>query len=90
VVPARDLGVFTTGALPADRSSFNVLLGGWAPSIERAGLDPFDLLTRMGTATRVLLDGRTRDVNDLRDAVLRRVRALSRIKRPSLYTGPSG
>jgi hypothetical protein len=82
VVPARDLGVFTHGALPVDRASFSMFLGGWAPSIERAGLDPFDVLERMAAATRDLLDGRTRDVNDLRDAVLRRVRALSRITRP--------
>jgi hypothetical protein len=82
VVPAKDLGVFTTGALPLDVPSFNVFLGGWAPAIERAGLDPFDLLERMATATRALLDGRTRDVNDLRDAVLKRVRSLSRITRP--------
>jgi hypothetical protein len=31
---------------------------------------------------RILLDGRTLDVNELRDAVLHRVRSLSRITRP--------
>ncbi|HZB04653.1 MAG TPA: winged helix DNA-binding domain-containing protein [Actinomycetota bacterium] len=82
VVPARDLDVFTAGAMPVDRASFNVFLGGWAPAIERAGLDPFELLDRMATATRSLLDGRRLDVNELRDALLRRVRSLSRIKRP--------
>jgi Winged helix DNA-binding domain len=82
VVPARDLDVFTAGAMPVDRASFNVFLGGWAPAIERAGLDPFELLDRMATATRSLLDGRRLDVNELRDALLRRVRSLSRIRRP--------
>jgi hypothetical protein len=82
VVPARDLDVFTAGAMPVDRASFNVFLGGWAPAIERAGLDPFELLDRMATATRSLLDGRRLGVNDVRDALLRRVRSLSRIKRP--------
>jgi hypothetical protein len=82
VVPARDLDVFTAGAMPVDRASFNVFLCGWAPAIERAGLDPFELLDRMASATRSLLDGRRMGVNELRDALLRRVRSLSRIKRP--------
>ena len=82
VVPARDLAVFTSGALPFDRASFNAFLGGWAPAIETAGLDPFELLERMSKGARALLDGRTRDVNDLRDSLLRRVRSLARIKRP--------
>jgi hypothetical protein len=82
VVPAQDLDVFTAGAMPTDRASFNVFLGGWAPAIERAGLDPFELLDRLATASRSLLDNRRLDVNELRDALLRRVRSLSRIKRP--------
>jgi Winged helix DNA-binding domain len=82
VVPAQDVAVFTAGALPFDRASFNVFLSGWTPAIEAAGLDPFQLLDRMNKAARDLLDGRTRDVNQLRDSVLGRVRSLSRIKRP--------
>src|SRR5918996_5197230 len=82
VVPVRDLGVFTAGAMPVDRASFDVFLGGWAKPIAEAGLDPFDLLDRMATAVRSLLDGKTLDVNELRDALLRRVRSLSRITRP--------
>src|SRR5919106_847755 len=82
VVPARDLAVFTAGATPADRASFDVFLGGWTKPIAEAGLDPFDLLERMTTAARSLLDGKTLDVNELRDALLRRVRSLSRITRP--------
>src|ERR671919_381600 len=82
VVPARDLGAFTAGAMPVDRASFDVFLGGWAKPIAGAGLDPFDLLDRMATAARSLLDGKTLDVNELRDALLRRVRSLSRITRP--------
>jgi len=82
VVPARDLAVFSAGALPFDHASFDVFLGSWAPAIEAAGLDPFDLLSRMTTATRALLDGRTLDVNELRDSLLKRTRSLSRITRP--------
>jgi hypothetical protein len=82
VIASRDLAVFTTGALPGDRASFNVFLGGWAPAIEAAGLDPFRLVDGLTTATRALLDGRTRDVNELRDTLLRRVRSLARIERP--------
>lgn len=82
VVPARDLAVYTAGAMPADRASFDLFLGGWAPAIRKADLDPFDLLDRMTEATKALLDGRTMDVNELRDALLRRVRSLGRITRP--------
>src|SRR5918996_3657428 len=82
IVPARDLGAFTAGAMPVDRASFDVFLGGWTKPIAGAGLDPFDLLDRMATAARSLLDGKTLDVNELRDALLRRVRPLSRITRP--------
>ena len=82
VVPARHLAVFTAGAMPVDRPSFDAFLGGWAKPISAAGLDPFELLDRMTAAARSLLDGRTLDVNELRDAVLRRVRSLSRITRP--------
>jgi hypothetical protein len=82
IVPARDLEVFSAGAMPVDRHSFDVFLGGWAKPIEAAGLDPFEQLNRLTTAARSLLDGRSRDVNDLRERVLRRVRSLSRLKRP--------
>jgi hypothetical protein len=83
VIPSRDLDVFTAGALPYDRGSFDAFLGGWAPAIKDAGLDPFDLLAKMTTATRTLLDGRTLDVNEVRDALLGKVRSLSRIERPN-------
>jgi hypothetical protein len=82
IVPARDLAAFTAGAMPVDRASFDAFLGGWAPAIRQAGLDPFDLLERMTTAAKALLDRGTLDVNELREAVLRRVRSLSRITRP--------
>jgi hypothetical protein len=82
VIPSRDLDVFTAGALPFDPGSFDVFLSGWARAIKETGLEPSDLLAKMTTATRTLLDGRTRDVNELRDALLRSVRSLSRITRP--------
>jgi hypothetical protein len=62
--------VFTAGAPPFDRGSFDVFLGGWAPTIREAGLEPKELLRALAAATRTLLEGRTRDVNELRDALL--------------------
>jgi hypothetical protein len=83
LVPARDLPVFTAGAMPADRASFDLFLGGWAKPIAAAGLDPFDLLDKMSTAARSVLDGRPRDVNELREVLLRRLRSLARVERPT-------
>jgi hypothetical protein len=83
VVPSADLGVFTMGALPVDRVSFKQSLGGWSDALEEAGLDVFETLDRMVTAARALLDGRTMNVNELRDRIYARVRALSKVKRPS-------
>jgi hypothetical protein len=83
VVPANDLGAFTVGALPRDRTSFRQSMGGWSDELERAGLDPFETLDRMVSAARDLLDGRSMNVNELRDAIYRRVRSLAKVKRPS-------
>jgi winged helix DNA-binding protein len=82
VVPAKDLGVFTVGALPLDSVSFKQSLGGWSDALEDAGLDPFETLERMTSAAMALLDDRTLNVNDLRDRIYRRVRPLSKVKRP--------
>jgi Winged helix DNA-binding domain len=82
VVPAKDLGVFTVGALPLDSVSFKQSLGGWSDALEDAGLDPFETLERMTSAAKALLDHRTLNVNDLRDRIYRRVRPLSKVKRP--------
>ncbi len=83
VDPARDLGVFTVGALPFDQVSFKQSLGGWSDALEKVGLDPFETLERMVSAAQALLDGRTLNVNDLRAGIYRRVRSLSRVKRPA-------
>jgi hypothetical protein len=72
VVPAKDLGVFTVGALPLDPVSFKQSLGGWSDALESTGLDPFETLERMTAAAQALLDGRTLNVNDLRDRIYRR------------------
>ena len=82
VVPATDLGVFTTGAMPFDAASFRQMLGGWAPALDKAGLDPFDLLDRLVRAADKLLDGKSMDVNELRDRLYARVRSLHNIERP--------
>ena len=68
--------MFTVGALPLDPVSFRQSLGGWSDALEKVGLDPFDALERMASAAQVLLDGRTLNVNDLRDGIHRRVRWL--------------
>ena len=83
VVPTEDLGVFTVGALPLNPPSFKQSLGGWSDALEKAGLDTFETLDRMISAAHALLDGRTLNVNDLRDAIYRRVRSLSKVKRPA-------
>ena len=82
VIAARDLDVFSVGALPVNRRSFNHFLGGWAGALREAGIDPITTLDRMTAAAEVLLDGRTLNVNDLRDGIHARVRSLSKIKRP--------
>jgi len=83
VVPANDLAPFTVGALPRDATSFKQSMGGWSDELERAGLDPFETLDQMVAAARDLLDRRTMNVNELRDALYRRVRSLAKVKRPS-------
>jgi hypothetical protein len=82
VVPARDLGVFSTGALPLDDDSFRHTLGGWAPALEQAGLEPFQLLDKLVDAARKLLDDTSMDVNELRNRLYARLRSLHKIKRP--------
>jgi hypothetical protein len=83
VVPAGDLGVFTVGALPLDAASFRQSLGGWSTALEEAGLDLFETLEQMVSAANALLDGRTMNVNDLRDAIYAQVPSLSMVERPA-------
>ena len=82
LMPTADIGVFTTGALPVDAKSFRQTLGGWASALDKAGLDPFQLLDRLVEAAKNLLDGKSMDVNDLRDRLYNRVRSLHKIQRP--------
>lgn len=83
LVPASDLNVFSVGAMPLDATSFRQSLGGWAAELETAGLDPFNTLERMVAVARELLDGRTLNVNELRDQIYARMPSLSTVKRPS-------
>lgn len=82
VVPAANLDVFTTGALPRDGESLRQTLGGWARALDTAGLDPFQLIDRLVDAAKKLLDGKTMDVNELRDRLYARLRSLHKIERP--------
>jgi hypothetical protein len=83
VVPVGDLEVFSVGALPFDTTSFKQSLGGWADALEEAGLCPLDTLDRMVGAAEKVLDGRTLNVNDLRDRIYAGVPSLSTVKRPA-------
>lgn len=83
VVPTADLDVFSVGALPLDAASFKRALGGWAAALADAGLDPGDTLEQLVAAAMAALDGRRRDVNDLRDELFASVPALAAVQRPS-------
>jgi hypothetical protein len=83
LVPAKDLWTFSVGALPLDGRSFRTSLGGWSDALEAAGLDPFEALRNMRSAAEAILDGRTMNVNELRDRIYARVRSLARIERPA-------
>jgi hypothetical protein len=83
VVPTGDAGVFTTGALPADQASFDVFLGGWAASIQAAGLSMAELLDAMAAAAVQALDRQVLPIDELRSQIARRVPALARLSRPS-------
>ena len=82
VVPATDLEVFTTGAFPLDRESLRQTLGGWASALDNADLDPFQVIDKLVGAANKLLDGKSMDVNELRDRLYARLPSLHRIKRP--------
>jgi hypothetical protein len=82
LVPADDLGVFAAGALPIDTASFRHSLAGWSDALSEAGLDLFVTLGQMVEAARAILDGRTMNVNELRDQIYAAVPDLSRVVRP--------
>jgi hypothetical protein len=83
VVPTADAAVFTAGALPVDQVSFGVFLGGWAASLEAAGLSVPELLDAMASAAMQALDGRPLLIDELRTQIARRVPALKGVSRPS-------
>jgi hypothetical protein len=82
VVPAADLGVFTLGALPIDAGSFRQSMGGWSDALEEAGLDVRETLDQMVEAAGGLLNGRSMNVNELRDRIREEVASLSKVRRP--------
>lgn len=83
VVPTADAAVFTAGALPVDQGSFGVFLGGWAASLEAAGLSVSELLDGMARAAMQALDGQPLLIDELRTQIARRVPALTGLSRPS-------
>lgn len=82
VVPVGEAGVFTTGALPVDQPSFGVFLGGWAGSLQAAGLSATELLADMAAAAMAALDGQPLAIDELRNQLAQRVPALARLPRP--------
>jgi hypothetical protein len=82
VVPTADLGVFTIGAMPVDHKSIRQTLGGWASALDKVDLDPFQLIDKLVDAAKKVLDGKSMDVNELRDRLYARVRSLHKIERP--------
>jgi hypothetical protein len=82
VLPTADAAVFTAGALPVDQVSFGVFLGGWAASLEAAGLSVPELLDAMATAAMQALDGQPLLIDELRTQIARRVPALAGLSRP--------
>jgi winged helix DNA-binding protein len=83
VVPSGDAGVFTAGALPVDQRSFGVFVGGWAASLQAAGLSAAELLDAMAAAAMQALDRQPLPIDELRNEIARRVPALARVSRPS-------
>jgi hypothetical protein len=83
VVPTADAVVFTAGAVPVDQASFGVFLGGWAASLEAAGLSVPELLDAMARAATEALDGPPLLIDELRTEIARRVPALTGLSRPS-------
>lgn len=88
VVPTSDLSVFTEGALPLDAASFRQSMGGWSDALEAAGLDVLRTLDEMLAAARDLLDGRTMNVNELRDRVREEVASLAKVRQPAFARDP--
>jgi hypothetical protein len=83
LVPTGDVEVFTTGALPADETSFAVFLAGWAASVADAAIPAATLAGRLADAARTALDGRRLLVDDLRGELWRRVPELAKLRRPA-------
>jgi hypothetical protein len=73
LVPTRDAGVFTRGALPGDEASFRVLLQGSAKALLASGLAAADMLRLTAGAMREALDGRVLSKGALSTEVTRRV-----------------
>jgi Winged helix DNA-binding domain len=82
VVPTTHLAVFTTGAMPLDAVSSRQTFGGWALALDKAGLDPFQLIDKLVNSAKQMLDGKSMEVNELRDRLYARLRSLHKIERP--------
>lgn len=75
LVPARDVAVFTLGALPADETSLRAPLANHLPALEQAGISTTDALAQAVEAARLELDGRTLTRAELSAALTKRLPA---------------
>ncbi len=73
VVPARDVAVFTLGALPADEESLQASLLTLAPALAQAGMPATEALQQAAEVARQELDGRMLARGALSGAMTRRL-----------------
>lgn len=73
VVPARDMAVFTLGALPADEESLRAALSALTPALDQAGMSATEALQRAADAACEELDGRMLARGTLSGAMTRRL-----------------
>jgi hypothetical protein len=83
LVPAGEVAVFTTGALPAGEDSWRTFFGGWAASLGERKVPLEGLVREAAEAAREVLDGRQLPVEDFRQELARRMPEIRGLSRPS-------
>lgn len=83
IVPTDEVGVFTTGSLPSGEASLKTYFGGWARSLSDSGSSLEDLVARAADIATDVLDGRTLEVDEFRNAVAGHIPEIRGLKAPS-------
>ena len=81
IVPTSEVPIFTTGALPAQDSSWQTFFGGWASAL--SGRDLPTLVQKAADAAGQVLDGTHLSVEDLRQEVAKRMPEIRGLPRPA-------